>query len=127
ATAVKRHPTRFVGAFMFHPGAPDAATRLENALGDVELRVVCLFPAMHQVALDDARVDAVFAAAARHRAVVFVHCGVLSVGIRKKLTLPTRIDIRRGDPLAVAAVAARYPTVPVIIPHFGAGLFREAL
>ena len=27
----------------------------------------------------------------------------------------------------MAAVAVRYPDVPVIIPHFGAGLFREAL
>ena len=29
--------------------------------------------------------------------------------------------------LAVAAVAVRHPDVSVIIPHFGAGLFREAL
>jgi predicted TIM-barrel fold metal-dependent hydrolase len=35
--------------------------------------------------------------------------------------------LRLGDPLAVAALALRYPTVPVIIPHFGAGLLREAL
>jgi uncharacterized protein len=27
----------------------------------------------------------------------------------------------------VAAVAVRHPEVPVIIPHFGAGFFREAL
>jgi predicted TIM-barrel fold metal-dependent hydrolase len=79
------------------------------------------------VTLDDERVAAVFGAAGRHRAAVFVHCGVLSVGIRQKLNLPTRVDLRLGDPLAVAAVALRHPTVPVIIPHFGAGLFREAL
>ena len=36
-------------------------------------------------------------------------------------------DLRLGDPLAVAAVAVRHPEVPVVIPHFGAGLFREAL
>jgi predicted TIM-barrel fold metal-dependent hydrolase len=41
--------------------------------------------------------------------------------------LPSRFDLRLGDPLAVAAVAVRHPGVPVIIPHFGAGLFREAL
>jgi uncharacterized protein len=41
--------------------------------------------------------------------------------------LPSHFDLRFGDPLAVAAVAVRYPEVPVIIPHFGAGLFREAL
>ena len=58
---------------------------------------------------------------------MFVHCGVLSVGVRKKLGLPSPFDLRLGDPLAVAALASRYPTCRSIIPHFGAGLFREAL
>ena len=74
-----------------------------------------------------ARTEAVLASASRHRRAVFVHCGVLSVGVRKKLGLPSRFNLRLGDPLAVAAVAVRWPTVPVIIPHFGAGFFREAL
>ena len=127
ATAVSRHPSRFVGAFMFNPAAPDAASRLDQAFADRSLSTVCLFPAMHHVRLDDPATDAVFAAAARHTRVVFVHCGVLSVGVRKKLGLASRFDVRLGDPLAVAAVAMRYPEVPVIIPHFGAGFFREAL
>jgi predicted TIM-barrel fold metal-dependent hydrolase len=58
---------------------------------------------------------------------VFVHCGVLTVGVRKKLGLPSPFDLRLGDPLALAAVASRFPTVPVIVPHFGAGMWREAL
>jgi predicted TIM-barrel fold metal-dependent hydrolase len=52
---------------------------------------------------------------------------MLSVGVRKKLGLPGRFDLRLGDPLAVARLALTFPTVPFIIPHFGAGLFREAL
>ena len=58
---------------------------------------------------------------------MFVHCGVLSVGVRKKLGLPSPFDIRFGNPLDLHAVASSFPSVPVIIPHFGAGLFREAL
>jgi predicted TIM-barrel fold metal-dependent hydrolase len=58
---------------------------------------------------------------------VFVHCGVLSVGVRKKLGLPSRFDLRLGDPLALARVALGFPDVPVIVPHFGAGFLREAL
>ena len=127
AAAVDRHPGRFVGAFMFNPAAPDAAGRLHRAFGEPRLSTVCLFPAMHRVRLDDDSVEAVFAAAGRHRRAVFVHCGVLSVGVRKKLGLPSRFDLRLGDPLAVAAVAVRHPEVPVVIPHFGAGFFREAL
>ena len=57
---------------------------------------------------------------------MFVHCGVLSVGVRKKLGLPSPFDLRLGDPLAVAALALRFPSVPVIIPHFGAGLLPRS-
>jgi uncharacterized protein len=125
--AVLRHPGRFVGYFMFNPAAGDAPARLESLLEYGFLRVVALFPAMHRYRLDDPAVDAVFGAAAASGAAVFVHCGVLTVGVRKRLGLPSPFDLRLGDPLAVAAVAARHPTVPVIIPHFGAGFFREAL
>lgn len=125
--AVHQHPDRFVGFFMFDPTIPDAEARLEQALGDLGLRGICLFPAMHRYRLDDALVADVFEAAARHRACVFVHCGVLTVGVRTKLGLPSPFDLRLGDPLAVAAVANQFPSVPVILPHFGAGFFHEAL
>jgi predicted TIM-barrel fold metal-dependent hydrolase len=47
--------------------------------------------------------------------------------VRKKLGLPSPFDIRFGNPLDLQAIAVAYPSVPIIIPHFGAGLFREAL
>jgi len=127
ATAVGRHKSRFVGFFMFNPAGGDVPGRLARALGEQGLRGICLFPAMHGFRLDDERVKDVFTAAADHGAVVFVHCGVLTVGVRKKLGLPSPFDLRCGDPLALAAVASRFPAVPVIVPHFGAGMLREAL
>ena len=127
AMAVARHPARLVGFFMHNPLAADAGARLVRALQDLRLRVVALFPAMHHYRLDDERVSRVFETAGSHGAAVFVHCGVLTVGVRRKLGLPSAFDLRLGDPLALATVALRHPTVPVIIPHFGAGFFREAL
>jgi len=127
AHAVHRHPTRLAGAFMFNPALPNAEARIDRAFADPGLRMVCLFPAMHHVRLDDPAVEVVFESAERHGRVVFVHCGVLSIGARKKLGLPCRFDLRLGDPLGVAAVAVRHPSVPVVIPHFGGGMFREAL
>ena len=127
AEAVARHPSRFVGFFMHNPKAPGADAVLARALGEGRLRTVCLFPAMHGYGLDDDVVDGVFRTAASHGAAVFAHCGVLTVGVRKKLGLPSRFDLRLGDPLALARTALGYPDVPVIIPHFGAGYFREAL
>lgn len=127
AEAVRLHPNRFVGFFLFNPAAPGADDRLERAFSELRLRCVCLFPAMHRYQLDDPSVASAFESAARHGAAVFVHCGVLSVGVRGKLGLPSPFDLRLGDPLALSSVAAAYPTVPVIVPHFGAGRFQEAL
>jgi predicted TIM-barrel fold metal-dependent hydrolase len=127
AEAVARHPQRFVGFFMHNPAAENAEAMLTRALTQWRLRAVCLFPAMHGYRLDDEIVDRVFRAAAEHRAAVFAHCGVLTVGVRKKLGLPSRFDLRLGDPLALARTALGYPGVPVIVPHFGAGYLREAL
>ncbi len=128
AQARRRHPTRLVGFFMVDPTAPDAASRTTNALGTLELRTVCLFPAMQRYSLDDARVREIVQIVSNHAGTaVFVHCGALSVGVRRKLGLPSRFDVRRGNPLDVQALAAEFPAVPFIIPHFGAGMFREAL
>jgi len=128
AAAIARHPTRFVGFFMLDPSASDAAERTRRAIGELGLRGLCLFPAMHHVPLSDSHVQEVVEIVAGHPGTaVFVHCGVLSVGVRRKLGLPSKFDLRLGDPLGVARLALAYPNLPFIIPHFGAGMFREAL
>lgn len=127
ARAVARHPGRFVGFFMLNPMAPDAKERAERAFAELGLSCACLFPAMHRYPLDHPSVAAVFEAAAAHDRVLFVHCGFLSMESRTRLRLVNSFDFRCGDPLALAAVAGRFPTVPVIVPHFGAGFLREAL
>ena len=128
AAAVAKHPDRFVGFFMLDPSSPEPAARARRALAELRLRGICLFPAMHRVPLHDQRVQQVVEIAADHRgSAVFVHCGVLSVGVRRKLGLPSRFDLALGDPLGVTRLAMSAPHVPFIIPHFGAGLLREAL
>jgi uncharacterized protein len=128
AAAVGRHRDRFVGYFMVDPTRPNAAEAASEAIVAGGLRAICLFPAMHRYSIQDDRVKALFdVAAAAPGTAVFVHCGVLSVGVRKKLGLPSPFDIRFGNPLDLHAVAVGHPRVPIIIPHFGAGLFREAL
>ena len=128
AAAVARHPSRFVGFFMLDPTEADATSRVERALHELQLAAICLFPAMQRYSLHAAPVKAVIEVAARHPGTaVFVHCGALSVGVRKKLGLPSRFDVRFGNPLDLHALAADHPQVPFIIPHFGAGLLREAL
>lgn len=128
AAAVRAHPSRFVGFFMLDPSAPGAVDRARHALKELGLRGMCLFPAMHHVPLHDDRVMSVVEAAASvPGTVVFVHCGLLSVGVRHRLGLPSRFDLRLGDPLGVSRIALTFPDVPFVIPHFGAGLLRETL
>jgi predicted TIM-barrel fold metal-dependent hydrolase len=127
AVAVARHPQRFVGACVLNAAAPDAGARAHKAYGELGLRCMCLFPALHRYRLDDERVAGVFEVAAAHHGVIFVHCGFFSIEARTRLGLRTSPDLRLGDPLALASMAARFPTVPVIVPHFGGGFFREAL
>ena len=128
AAAARRHPGRFIGFCMVDPTQPDAAEKARQSIDRDGMRGFCLFPAMQRFSIQDERARAIFdVAAATPGTVVFVHCGVLSVGVRKKLGLPSPFDIRFGNPLDLHAVALGYPQVPIVIPHFGAGLFREAL
>jgi predicted TIM-barrel fold metal-dependent hydrolase len=124
ASAIAQYPTRLHGQFMLNPLAPDALDRARRAFQS-GLSTMCLFPAMHRFSVsDDALLPLWKAAEGRN---VFVHCGVLSVGVRKKLGLPSPFDMRYSNPLDLHGVALRNPSIHFIVPHFGAGMFREAL
>ena len=128
AAAVSRHRQRFVGFCMVDPTRVDAPDIAATAIRDRGIRAFCLFPAMHHYWMQDDRARRIVeVAAAVPGTAVFVHCGVLSLGVRKKLGLPSPFDIRFGNPLDLHSIALGYPQLPIIIPHFGAGLFREAL
>lgn len=119
-SAAAAMPHRFYAFAMVNPLAEKAAIA-------AELDAICLFPAMHRYSMHDERVEALLQQAAARRIAVFVHCGVLTVGIRKKLGLPSPFDMRYSNPLELHAVALRFPQINFIVPHFGAGYFREAL
>jgi hypothetical protein len=127
AAAVARHPSRFVGFCLVNPVAMNSVDRARRALSELGMRCICLFPAMHRYGFDNERVAAIFKVAAEHRGAIFAHCGLLSIEARTKLGLPCTLDLRLGDPLALAATAVQFPDVPVIVPHFGGGFLTEAL
>lgn len=129
AAAVAAQPDRICGAFLLDPIKPDAEARARRAFDELHLRVACLFPAMHHYSVAEcAGAQAVAAlVSARPGTAVFVHCGALSVGVRKKLGLPSPFDMRRSNPLDIYQLAAAFPAAKFIIPHFGAGMFREAM
>ncbi|HYE73372.1 MAG TPA: amidohydrolase family protein [Blastocatellia bacterium] len=129
AKAIAAFPDRFRGGFFFDPTQPTAEQRARRAFNDLGLSVACLFPAMHSYSVSDCEGANIVAAIASEKPgrAVFVHCGALSVGVRKKLDLPCHFDLTKSSPLDLHKLAKRYPNTKFIIPHFGAGLFRETL
>jgi predicted TIM-barrel fold metal-dependent hydrolase len=126
--AVDRHPERFHSVVMLNPLSPGADTRCANALSEGQVDGIFLFPAMHRYSVHDHHVHSLLAIVAGFPgAVVYVHCGMLSVGFRKKLGLPSHFDMRYSNPIDLHSMALSFPHVPFVIPHFGAGYFREAL
>lgn len=127
SAAVAAYPDRFFGYCMLDPMQPDALERLTAAALNPHLHCVCLFPAMHTYSITDARLVPLFEIASDHRLAVFVHCGAITLGVRKKLGLPSQFDMRYSNPLDLHPVALHFPLIRFIVPHFGAGLLREAL
>jgi len=127
SAAVKSASDRFFGYFMLDPLQSDALDRVKAAAANPHLHCICLFPAMHTFSIADPRLAPIFELASDHLLSVFVHCGALSVGVRKKLALPSQFDMRFSNPLDLHPVALHFPRIRFIVPHFGAGLFREAL
>jgi hypothetical protein len=125
--AIAAYPERFFGYFMLDPLRPQAFERLKTVLGRGVLRGVCLFPAMHGYSIADPRLLPMFELAADRRAIVFVHCGVISVGVRERLGLASPVDMRYSNPLDLQPVAMHFPQIRFVVPHFGAGFFRETL
>src|SRR5258708_28104016 len=112
ATAVGRHRQRFVGFCMVDPTQVDAPHIAATAIRDQGIRAICLFPAMHRYSMQDDRARRIVeVAAAVPGTAVFVHCGVLSLGGRAKLGLPSPFDIRFGNPRGLPCVALGYHTV----------------
>lgn len=126
--AVRRYPMRLVGYAMVNPLLPDAVEQVHGALSSRYIRGLCFFPAMHRYSIQDERVTPLLDAVASHAGTIaFVHCGVLSVGVRKMLGIPSPFDMRFSNPIDLQSVAQRYPRTTFVVPHFGAGYFREAL
>ena len=105
-------------------GAPE---KIRGLLEAKKIRGVLVFPAMHHYRIGDPEVRPLLEVLAAHKAVIFVHCGLLVVKLRDLLGLPRVQDVAFADPLSVVPAANAFPQVSFVIPHFGAGMFRETL
>lgn len=115
--AVAAYPDRFTALSMVNP-----------LVSTHEASHAFLLPAMHRYSLHDDKAWAFVQMLSGHPgSIVYVHCGVLSIGFRKKLGLQSHYDLRFSNPIELYALAQHFPRVHFVIPHFGAGFLREAL
>jgi len=122
AEAAARAGGRITPIALVHPKIGGDVAPL---LDDSGFGGVLLFPAMHHFRLAE-QVELLGALDDRG-ALVFFHCGMLVVKLRDLLGLPRPYDLAYATPLDVIPAANAFPNVKFVIPHFGAGFFRETL
>jgi len=109
------------------PRVDGIADRVRALLEQGKLRGALVFPALHHYRIDGPEAAGLLRVLAAQRAVVYVHCGLLVVRLRDLLGIPRTQDVRFADPLDLIPAANAHPALTFVIPHFGAGFFREAL
>jgi predicted TIM-barrel fold metal-dependent hydrolase len=117
-TFVALNPDRFVGYSTLDPRDPASADLLRRQIDDHGVRGLKLYPMALGFHVDDPACDAVYAVCEASRLPVVIHFGI---------SIAATHDLRYGNPLDLAGPALRFPAVSWIVPHFGAGFFREAL
>lgn len=112
---------------LVNPKVEGAPARVRGLLDEKGFGGVLLFPAMHHFRVEGPVAAAVFEVLDEYAATVFVHCGLLVVKLRDLLGLPRPQDLAFANPLSLIPAASAHPRVNFVIPHFGAGFFRETL
>ena len=111
---------------LVNPLAEGTLARVRDLLAG-PFKGILLFPAMHHFRMSDPALAPLLGAVAERGAVAVVQCGILQVRMRDLMGLPRRFDISWANPIDVVPAADAHPSVRFVIPHFGAGFFREAL
>jgi len=127
AEAVALSAGRLSAFVVVDPSRPQAADVLREHLEAGRFRGALLFPAMHHFDIAGPDAARLLGVLDDHAGIVFVHCGLLVVKLRDLLGLPRPYDLAYANPLSIIPAANRFRRVRFVIPHFGAGFFREAL
>jgi predicted TIM-barrel fold metal-dependent hydrolase len=127
AAAARAAEGRLIPFALVDPTSCDSKDRAEELIGRYGFRGFLLFPSAHGFSIDGPQAEGLLEIAGDISAPDIVHCGLLAPEHRDQLELPQSLDISLGNPLSLIPAATRYPKVPFVIPHFGAGFLRETL
>lgn len=117
-TFISLNPERFVGYTTFDPTDRANAELLRRQIDEHGVRGLKLYPMAQRFRVDDEACNQVYAVCEAKGIPVIIHFGI---------SINATHDLRYGNPIDLSGPALRYPSVHWIIPHFGAGFFRETL
>jgi predicted TIM-barrel fold metal-dependent hydrolase len=121
ANIVRLHHERFTGFAHHDPFMENAAGELERGVKKLGLKGYKMIASSQTRPIDDKSLYPLWEMADNLGVPVLIHFGVLGGGGG-----PAR-DLRNMDPLTLWEVAASFPTLNFVIPHFGACYMRELL
>lgn len=127
AEAVRLARGRLTAIALVNPALAEAVGKTRSLLTEHGFAGLLFFPAMHGFDVSSPAIRPVLEILAEQGAVLYVHCGILIVRLRDLLGLPKPYDLRFANPLSLIPAANAFPDIKFIIPHFGAGFFRETL
>ena len=121
AQIVNMYPERFTG-FAHHPLFEEcAAEELDRAVNELGLRGYKVISSNQSKPIDSEEAYPVWEIADKLNVPVLIHFGVLGGGGGPAY------DLRNLNPLTFWKVCSDFPTLKVVIPHFGACYWRELL
>ncbi|HUZ18739.1 MAG TPA: amidohydrolase family protein [Spirochaetia bacterium] len=120
AALVKRHPKQFIAYAHHDPFLPDAPARLEKALGEGGLSGYKILAPSLSGSIGDRSLYPLWEIAQAREVPLLVHFGIEGAagGIANHVNI---------NPLSIHGVAKDFPSLRIIIPHFGCGYVFETL
>ncbi len=113
-----RDPARFIPYAYVNPLDPAAPEKLSRQVQEHGARGLKLITTTQWFHPYDERIYPLYRRVTELGIPLLVHCGV-SIGYQA--------DFRYANPLELQPVLRDFPDLPILLAHFGAGFFREAL
>lgn len=111
-------PDRFIGYTTFDPTREGSSDLLARQVREHGVRGIKLYPMKRHFHVHDLACYRVYEVCRELDLPVLIHFG---------LSISATHDLSYGNPLDLATPALKFHSVRWIIPHFGAGFFREVL
>lgn len=120
AELIKPYPDKFIGFAHHDPQKPAALDELKRAIDELGLKGYKMFGPLIDGNFEDTSWRPIWEFLAERRLPVLIHFGILGGGGGKAYH-------HNMNPLVIHNVARSYPEIPFVIPHFGAGYWKELL